>query len=111
MSFDVDPDHLRTHAGAIEDTGAGATGDLGRLHGETEAGGYAPWGSSFVTNAVISALYQELTALTGEALDLVGGNLEHSGFGVRGMADTYQRTDDTADGSFRRIEGGLRGPA
>jgi hypothetical protein len=111
MGFDVDPESLRAQGGAIEDAGAGARGDLGRLHGETEAGGDAPWGTGFVTNALIGALYQELTASTGEALDLVSGVLEASGSGLRGMADTYQGTDDTAGGSFRRIEGGLQGPS
>jgi hypothetical protein len=110
VGFDVDPDSLRTFGGSIEHIGVEATGDLGRSHGETETGGYAPWGTSFVTNSVISALYQELTSLTGEALDLVVGGVEHSGSGVRRMADAYERTDDTADEYFRRTGDGLRGP-
>lgn len=106
MNFDVDPVNLRARGRVIEDIGA--AGDLGRSHGETEAGGYAPWGTSFVTNSVIGALYQELTALSAEALDLVGGGLEHSGSGVRRMAEAYEHTEDMARSGFRRIEGGLQ---
>jgi hypothetical protein len=111
VGFGVDPDSLRTSGGAIEHAGAEAAGDIGRWHGDTEAGGHAPWGTDFVTNSVITALYQELTSLTGEALDLVVGGVEHSGSGVRRMADAYERADDTADGGFRRIEDDFPGPA
>lgn len=60
MDFEVDTDNLRANSVAIEDARAGATADLVRLHGESEAGGNAPWGTGFLTNAVISGLYQEL---------------------------------------------------
>jgi hypothetical protein len=109
MSFEVDPNHLRAHGRAIEATGAEAVVELDRFHGETEAGGYAPWGTDFTTNAVISALYAELTSLTGEALGLVGEGLGYSGVGLSQMADTYQHVDESSGRDISGISDGLQG--
>ncbi|GAB3447070.1 hypothetical protein [Actinophytocola sediminis] len=106
MGFDVDPENLRANGAAIGDTHAGAAADVGRLHGETEAGEVPPWGTTLLTDVLIGALYRELTSLTGEALELVGGGLEHSRSGLRGMADAYEHADNEAGGVFDRIGDG-----
>lgn len=111
MDFEVDPENLRTNGATISETGLTAAADLGRGHARTEADGPSPWGSNLGTDAVISALYHQLTELTGVALDLAGGGLDHSGSGLRAMGESYERADEEAGEGFRRIEGGLRGPA
>jgi Excreted virulence factor EspC, type VII ESX diderm len=104
MNFNVNPAHLRTHGGAIEDTGTGAAGPLDAQHSRTTAGSAAAFGTDA---ASLAGLYQELTALTGEALDLVSGVMAHGGSELRQMAGTYERTDDGARDGFQRIQGEL----
>jgi hypothetical protein len=105
MNFHVTPEQLRAHGGAIEDTGTGAAGELGALHGQTTAGSTGAFGADGA-GAALAGLYAELTSLTSEALDLASGVMRHGGSEVGQMADTYERNDDGARDSFHRIDGG-----
>ena len=104
MDFDVDPEQLRTHGGAIADTGTGAAGELSRLHDQIVDHG-APWGTDSA-GAALAAAYRELTALTSEALGLITEGFTESGTRVRNMADTYEHPDHDAGDIFRRLGGG-----
>jgi hypothetical protein len=103
MNFHVDPDRLRTHGGALEDAGAGSAGDLSVLHGQT-TGGTASWGTDDA-GARLAALYQELTSLTGEALDLLTGGMRDTGSAVWRMGDAFEGMDDASSRDIGRIQG------
>jgi hypothetical protein len=100
VSFAVDPDSLRAAGRAIAETAARASGDLDRLQRAVQG---APW-------APIGPLYQELIAVTGEALGLVGGGLARSGAETQRMAEAYARTEDLVRDTFDQIAAALRGP-
>jgi hypothetical protein len=100
VSFVVDPESLRAAGRAIAGSAARAAGDLARLQRAVHDGGVAPW-------APIGPVYQELIALTDEALGLVGGGLAKSGADTQRMADAYARTEDLVRGAFDRIGAAL----
>jgi hypothetical protein len=94
MNFYVNPDQLQVRGGAIEDAGASSAGDLSALHSQTTA---APgvWGTDDA-GTQLGVLYQELTALTGEAVDLLSGGVQDTGAGVRRIGGGFQDTDTDA---------------
>ncbi len=101
MDFSVDVPSLRSDGRRIEGIPVAAEGDLGRLHGETVAAGPAAWG----TAVPVAAAYDELTAVTGEVLGLVGTVLAAGGTGVTQMADAYEHADSSARDRFHGIDG------
>lgn len=103
MDFSVDPAALRSGGRSIESTRAGSEGHLRRLHGETATGARAAWGTDLATGAV----YEELARLSGEALDLIGAAMVHSGSGIQRTADAYEHADGAARDGF----GGICRPA
>ena len=106
MDFFVDPDRLSSSGRAMADAGARAAYDLGRPHRDIAAGAATPW----APDASVDALYRELSALTGAALDLVSATLQHGGAGLQAMADAYARVEGAVGDGFGRIAEGLRGP-
>jgi hypothetical protein len=99
MDLSVDSRSLRSGGQSIDRIGAGAEGDLRRLHSETATGVRAAWG----TDVGPGAVYEELAMVTGEALDLIGAALAKSGADTQRMADAYEHADGTAHDVFGRI--------
>lgn len=106
MGFEVDPDHLREHGGAIEAIGTDRAGALSQSHDQTVSGGPASWGSDAAGTAA-GGVYQELASLTGEVLGLVTECLADNGARVRKMAEMYERADQSFADKLRGLHDGF----